>query len=102
MARSKPIPVKLSDELIARLDAVSASTGLNNRSALIKFCISTFLEHVERSGLKGLPAEWEEILRDLDGRSHRYAKLKMVAEEREPYGPARKRGRPKKNGESNT
>ena len=69
MARSKPIPVKLSEELISRLDAVSSTTGLNNRSAVIKFCLSTFLDYVEQQKLTGLPAEWSEILRLLDGRS---------------------------------
>ena len=72
MPRSKPIPVKLSDELISRLDEVSQQTGLNNRSAIIKFCLSTFLDHFESKGRSALPPDWKVILRHLDGRTHRY------------------------------
>lgn len=97
MARAKPIPVKLSDEIIARLDRVSLATGLNNRSAVIKFCISTFLDHIERSGRAGLPADWKEILRDMDGRTYRYRPQRMIAAEgsEQDNAPAKRAGKRK-------
>ena len=98
MARSKPIPVKLSDEIIARLDRVSLSSGLNNRSAVIKFCLNAFLDHLDKTGITGLPNDWKEILRDLDGRTHRYTQQRLLAADgAESYNQQRKR-RTKKNG----
>jgi hypothetical protein len=72
MPRGKPIPVKLTEELIARIDRVSEKIGLHNRSAVIKFCVSTFIDHFEQHGETSLPLNWREILRELDGRTHRY------------------------------
>lgn len=74
MAKGKPIPVKLAPEMIARLDAASQKMGLNNRSAVIKFCLQTFLTHFEKTGESKLPPDWREILHETDGRAHRYSK----------------------------
>ena len=71
---AKPIPVRLPEDVIARLDAAAESLGLDNRSEVIKLCISTFVKHVEMHGKLCLPMDWEEILKDMDGRTHRYAK----------------------------
>jgi metal-responsive CopG/Arc/MetJ family transcriptional regulator len=80
MPRGKPIPVTLSPEIIARLDRVSAQSGMNNRSAVIKFCLSTFLDYIEEHGVRGLPANWEEMVKHHDGRTHRYAKMRVQAQ----------------------
>ena len=68
MARAKPIPVKLSDEMISRLDKVSRDSGLNNRSSVIKFCLAKFLEYVEENEVQGLPGDFKAILDGLDAR----------------------------------
>jgi metal-responsive CopG/Arc/MetJ family transcriptional regulator len=95
MTRARPIPVKLSDELIARLDSVSKRSGLNNRSAVIKFCCKTFCDYIDRMHIAGLPDEWRQILTDLDQRHHRYTRL-SVAEAPAEYSakPPTKKARP--------
>lgn len=77
MGESKPIPVRLSDEVIKRLDAVAKKSGLESRTAVIKLCLSAFLDSYEADGAAALPREWKKLLRDTDGRSHRYS---LVAE----------------------
>lgn len=72
MARAKPIAVKLSDELLRRIDAAIKLSGLETRSAVIKFCLSTFLDDLERHGRSSFPPNWRNILRDMDQRTHRY------------------------------
>lgn len=70
MAITKPIPVKLSDEVIQKLDKISESTGLNNRSSLIRLCLQSFLDYFEKHGEAALPLNWREILADNDGRKN--------------------------------
>lgn len=68
---SKPIPVRLTDSQIARLQAVADRMG-TNRSHVIKLCLLAFLQRFERDGLSMLPPDWDDQLRSMDGRSHRY------------------------------
>lgn len=69
MADTKPIPVRLDTQIIARLDAAAKRLG-NNRAGIIKLCVSTFLDHLEaHGGRMALPPDWEEILSRLDGRT---------------------------------
>ncbi|MFO7870041.1 MAG: ribbon-helix-helix domain-containing protein [Kiritimatiellia bacterium] len=68
MTASKPIPVKLSEGLVQRLDRVSEKTGLGNRSALIRLCLRSFLDYYEKKGKVSLPVNWREILEWEDGR----------------------------------
>ena len=43
-----------------------------NRAAVIRLCVTGFLDHVEASGgVICLPSNWGEILKQLDGRSFR-------------------------------
>jgi hypothetical protein len=87
MAEGKSIPVRLPESVIKRLDAVSEKSGLRNRSAVMKFCITTFIDHFERTGESSLPPNWREILHNLDQRSHRYdSTLQIAAEKHEEYG----------------
>lgn len=72
MAPSNPIPVRLTDELLARIDAVLSVTGIQTRSAFIKFCVVTFLDYYEKHGNAALPPDWEAILKGQDQRTHRY------------------------------
>lgn len=66
-----PIPVRLTAEQIQRIDAVARKLGIS-RTGVIKMCLSAFLQRFERDGLSMLPTDWESILRDQDGRTHRY------------------------------
>lgn len=73
MAEGRSIPVRLSPEVIERLDRVAKRTGMS-RNSLMKFCVSTFAYEMETGELstKTLQA-WQEVLKNLDGRTHRYA-----------------------------
>ena len=53
--RSRPIPVKLDDLTISRLDRASRSIGTNNRSSVIKIAIAMVLRDIE-AGTLHLPA----------------------------------------------
>lgn len=69
MPEAKPIPVRLGDEVIARLDAAANRIG-SNRAALIRLCLSTFLDYFERrGGIAALPPDWSELFREQDGRT---------------------------------
>ncbi len=81
----KPIPVRLSDETIARLDRAAAKLGLDNRTDLIKLAINSLLRHIERSGRLQLPVDWRDLLDDMDGRTHRYASLRVAETDTEGY-----------------
>ncbi len=74
MAETKPIPVRLSAEMIDRLDRAATKAHLSNRSEVIKLCISSFLEYFEGNGVAALPLDWKEMLRDLDGRTRSHPK----------------------------
>lgn len=73
MAESRSIPVRLSPEVIERLDRVAKRTGMS-RNALMKFCVSTFAYEMENGELSTRTLQaWQKVLKDLDGRTHRYA-----------------------------
>jgi len=67
---TKPIPVRIPEQWLPRIDAVAEKLG-TNRSRLIAFSGQTFAEFVERNGGASLPPDWSEILADMDGRRHR-------------------------------
>ncbi len=58
---------------------------MNTRASIIKICVAGFLDYFERTGMAGLPLNYEKIIQDLDGRSQRYKNL-MVAETQSSYG----------------
>lgn len=69
MPPTKPIPVRLDDGIIARLDTAAKRMG-TNRAALIRFLVQTFTASFEKRGqLASLPHNWEDIMRSLDGRT---------------------------------
>ncbi len=68
MPETKPIPVRLSPEVIARLDATATALG-NTRAGIIKLCLTAFLEAFESKGKLALPLDWESILDVMDGRT---------------------------------
>jgi hypothetical protein len=82
MRKSMPIPVRLSFDMIERLEKCAAKLGLPSRTALLKMCVTSFLDDFERNGIAGLPLDWRKIVRDLDGRTHRYQQnINVVAEQ---------------------
>lgn len=90
MAETKPIPVRLTDDTLKRLDRVAERTGLGNRASVIKLCLSSFLDYIEKEGITRMQPGWSDILSDLDGRTHRYdtkqQPIMRVAETHVEYG----------------
>ena len=68
MPETKPIPVRLPEELIARLDACARKVPGNNRAGLIRYLIEAFVEEFEIKGKAMLPESWEQVLQSFDGR----------------------------------
>jgi hypothetical protein len=63
-----PIPIRLDDETIGRLDKAAASMG-TNRAALMRFLLETFLGNFEGGGgVASLPINWKALMDGLDGR----------------------------------
>lgn len=90
MAESKPIPVRLSEDILERLDRVAERMG-SNRAALIRFCTQTFLKHMETNGVRDLPPDWRQILEAMDGRTSRHQAI--VAEAPVSYKTPKKRAK---------
>jgi hypothetical protein len=67
---TKPIPVRIPEEWLPRLDSVAERLG-TNRARLIAFCAQTFAEHFELHGEAAMPPDWPDILNSLDGRKKR-------------------------------
>lgn len=64
---TKPIPVRLPDEFIARLDKVALKIHVR-RATIIRFCVETWVAHFEDVGKAALPPDWERIIARQDGR----------------------------------
>ena len=96
MKDGEPISVRLPPDIIQRLDNAAQSMGLGNRTSLIKMSVSSFLDYFDQNGTAGLPLNWQEIIHQLDGRTHRYDHRK-AAESRSDYGASRLSGRGKNN-----
>lgn len=65
---TKPIPIRLGGDLISRLDDVASRMG-TNRTAIVRVCVQTFVEHFEKRGKAALPPNWEELLAASDNRT---------------------------------
>lgn len=98
MSQTKPIPVRLNQQVLERLDAVVENTGFDTRTEIIKLCLILFLDALEQNNYK-LPG-WniDEMLKMMDGRTYRYSgekpDLRMVAEGKREYKTTKKkRGR---------
>jgi hypothetical protein len=68
VAESKPIPVRLGEDLIKRLDQAAERIG-SNRAAVIRMLITQWLDEFERRGVIHLPPNWPEIMQGLDART---------------------------------
>jgi len=96
-----PIPVRLTETQIERLDTVRQTLG-TTRTGVIKMCLLAFLQRFEKEGLAMLPPDWEVRLVEMDGRTSLYKKNEIehpvlsqrVAEKKEAYS-VRPRTNPK-------
>lgn len=68
MATTKPIPVRIPEDFLPRIDAAAKNLG-TKRATLILFCIRTFVADFEDRGKAILPPDWEAILKRLDSRT---------------------------------
>lgn len=71
VAEQKPIPVRLSEDIISRLDEAAGKIG-SNRAALIRLCTQTFLDHLDKAGFGAMPMDWQNIIEESDGRRVAY------------------------------
>jgi hypothetical protein len=63
MGNTKPIPVRLGDDLIARLDVAAKAIG-TTKAGVIRFCVETWLSHFEACGkTASLPIDWEGVFK---------------------------------------
>ena len=67
MADSSPIPVRLTNTTIKRLDAVARQIG-SNRAAVMRMLVEKWLDHYDAEGKATLPPDWKQVMRALDGR----------------------------------
>lgn len=67
VASQKPIPVRLSEDLIKRIDRAAKRMG-TNRASIMRLCTEVFVESFEKNGTAALPLDWEKLIQDADGR----------------------------------
>jgi predicted DNA-binding protein len=73
MALGGTLPIRLPQDIEERLQQVADKTG-TSKSALVRLLVKTFLDDVE-GGRIIFPPDWKEILREADGRTHRYPRM---------------------------
>jgi len=66
--KTKPIPVRLPVWVIEKLDAAAVKLGYT-RAGIIRFTVETWLGHYDKHGQSAIPADWERIIREFDGRT---------------------------------
>jgi hypothetical protein len=84
MAERKPIPVRLGDEMISRLDDAAGRIG-SNRAAVMRMLIESWLANYEKHGAACLPADWPQIMLNDSA-------TKTVTHERKPVKYPTKKG----------
>lgn len=68
MFKTKPIPVRLPEWIIAKLDSAASKLGYT-RAGIIRYCVETWLGHYDKHGTGALPADWDRVIREFDGRT---------------------------------
>ena len=79
MSQIGPIPIRFSPEIVKRLEAAAAATGLETKTAVVKLCVANFLDFFEKHGPSGLALNWKDMLRETDGRVTRFRNIKVQA-----------------------
>jgi len=59
--------VRLEPAVIDRLDTAAKRLG-SNRAAVIRLCVTSFLDYFEKGGVATLPLNWREVISAMDGR----------------------------------
>jgi hypothetical protein len=72
MAKTRNIPIRFPDQQIRAMAYVGKEMGLENRSDVVKFAVKALCDYVKEHGAAGLRPQGQMILRELDGRTHRY------------------------------
>ena len=94
MPKSRNIPIRFSEDMIAAMERGAAQLQLQNRSDLIKVAVKSLLRYLDEHGPGGMRVEFTNIVRDLDGRTHRYeikpSAFAKVAESSPEYGEKKK------------
>ena len=75
---TKPIPVRIPEEWLPRIDSVARKLG-TNRARLIAFSGQTFAEFFEKNGVSSMPPDWNEIFDNMVGRRRRKDRTAEVA-----------------------
>lgn len=65
---TKPIPIRLDDEVVARLDAAADRIG-SNRAAVVRMLITGWLDDFDSKGRSMLPVDFEDIVKAFDHRT---------------------------------
>lgn len=68
MFKTKPIPVRLPEWIITKLDSAASKLGYT-RAGLMRYCIETWVGHYDKHGTAALPVEWDKVIREFDGRT---------------------------------
>jgi len=71
MVESAPVPVRLPPELICRLDAATKQLHMGSRATLIRFCLLSFLDHIEGMDSSLAADHWQAIFNDMKARTKR-------------------------------
>ena len=71
MAEEKPTNVRFRTDILAKVTRAAKRFGMT-KSSIIKLATALFVDDFERRGEAALPRNWQEIIDDMDGRSHRY------------------------------
>ena len=74
---TKPIPVRIPEDWVTRLDKAAHKLG-TNRAALISFCAQTFAKDFEQHGEAMMPMDWQKIFRAMDGRTAEASKASAL------------------------
>jgi predicted DNA-binding protein len=81
--KTKPIPVRLPEWIIDKLDAAAGKLGYT-RAGLIRYTVETWVDYHDKHGAAALPADWERIIREFDGRTVESRKYVENIKNRQP------------------
>lgn len=85
--------MRLGDDVIKRLDAVSERIG-SNRASVIRMLINTWLDDFDRDGSASLPPDWEQLMNQLDGRTSRATTVEPMLQKQNQNSIAAEDGLP--------
>ncbi len=63
--------VRFTSDVRRKIDEAAQKFGLT-KSAIVKLATGLFVDDFAERGFASLPANWQDVLHELDGRTHRY------------------------------